>query len=286
MATVPTRHPIDPLPAFSDILRDNESFAQGVQDGMGNSINKWFDDLMIQSGVRVGPSLMLTFCMFFGVVLGGLVLVLLENPWSTIVAGVVGTIAPVVVVGVMRQRRQKQMIDQLPAMIDELARAAKTGRSIEQCWDLVALDTPAPLGDELTDCSNRMRMGEDLPQALHDLPGRTGIVTLSILVTALAVHQQTGGDLVSVLERLSETIRDRLLFLGKLRAATVGSRWTSILMLVLPPFIIAFFSFRDPTYFQQLMASDMGRTATIAGAVCELIGTLLILRILQNSQRS
>ena len=91
---------------------------------------------------------------------------------------------------------------------------------------------------------------------------------------------------MNVLERLSETIRDRLLFLGKLRAATVGSRWTAFLMLVLPPCIIAFFSFRDPTYFSQLMASDMGRTATISGVVCEIIGTLLILRILSGSQRS
>lgn len=286
MATTPTQQTIESLPAFSDIVRDNETFAVDQQGGLGNSINRWFDDLMLQSGVRVAPSLMMTFCLFFGVVLGGIVLVTLENPLSAIVSGFIGSVAPVVVVGIMRQRRQKQMMEQLPAMIDELARAAKTGRSIEQCWDLVAADTPAPLGDELTECSNRMKMGEDLPEALQGLPHRTGIITLNILVTALSVHQQTGGDLVNVLERLSETIRDRLLFLGKLKAATVGSRWTSFLMLALPPCIIAFFSFRDPTYFQQLMASDMGRAATISGVVCEIIGTLLILRILKNSQRS
>jgi tight adherence protein B len=286
MSTGFTRQHIDPLPAFSDILRDNESFAVNDEEGIGNSINTWFDDLMIQSGVGIGPSLMLTLCLFSGVVLGGVVLVTLENPLSAAVSGVVGAIAPLVVVTGLRQRRRKQMMDQLPAMIDELARAAKTGRSIEQCWELVAADTPAPLGNELTDCSHRMRMGEDMPNALRELPRRTGIITLNILVTALSVHQQTGGDLISVLERLSETIRDRLLFLGKLRAATVGSRWTSILMLVLPPLIIIFFSFQDPTYLPRLMASDMGRTATIGGVVCELIGTLLILRILQSSQRS
>ena len=286
MATVPTRQTIDSLPAFSDILRENQSFAVEQQSGVGNSINKWFDDLMLQSGLRIGPALLLTFCLFFGVVLGGVILVTLENPLSAIVMGFIGAIAPIVVVGIIRQRRQKQMMEQLPAMIDELARAAKTGRSIEQCWDLVAADTAAPLGEELTECSSRMKMGEDLPEALQGLPHRTGIITLNILVTALSVHQQTGGDLVNVLERLSETIRDRLLFLGKLRAATVGSRWTAFLMLVLPPCIIAFFSFRDPTYFSQLMASDMGRTATISGVVCEIIGTLLILRILSGSQRS
>lgn len=286
MSTGYARQPIEPLPAFSDILRDNQSFAVENEEGLGNSINNWFDDLMIQSGARIGPSLLLTISIFCAVTLGGIVLVTLENPLSAAVAGMVGAIAPVAVVAVMRQRRRKQMMDQLPAMVDELARAAKTGRSIEQCWELVAIDTPAPLGDELLDCSHRMRMGEDMSDALRALPRRTGIITLNILVTALSVHQQTGGDLVSVLERLSETIRDRLLFLGKLRAATVGSRWTSVLMLALPPLIIAFFSLQDPTYLQQLMASDMGRTATIAGVVCDLIGTAFILRILQSSQRS
>ena len=171
-------------------------------------------------------------------------------------------------------------------MIDELARAAKTGRSVEQCWELVANDTPEPLGEELKECARRMKMGEDLPQAIRELPYRTGLVTLNILVTALTVHHMAGGDLVSVLERLSQTIRDRLLFLGRLRAATVGSRATAMLMLALPVFIVTFFTLRDPEYIDNLMASDMGRKVTLGAIVMEVIGSLFILRILQNSQRS
>jgi tight adherence protein B len=178
------------------------------------------------------------------------------------------------------------MMEQLPAMIDELARAAKTGRSIEQCWELVAHDTPSPLGDELMDCSRRIRMGEDLPLSLRDLPVKTGLITLNILVTALSVHQQTGGDLVSVLERLSQTIRDRLLFLGRLRAATTGSRATAVLMIALPPAIITFFSLRDPEYLARLMDSPWGQGITISAIVMEIAGSAWILRILGNSQRS
>ena len=142
------------------------------------------------------------------------------------------------------------------------------------------------LGGEVQECSRRMKMGEDLPQAIHELPYRTGLITLNILVTALSVHQLTGGDLVSVLERLSQTIRDRLLFLGRLRAATVGSRATAVLMLALPVAIIIFFSLRDPLYVQKLMDSDMGRKVTLGAIAMEIVGSLFILRILQNSQRS
>ena len=129
-------------------------------------------------------------------------------------------------------------------------------------------------------------MGQDLSEAVNDLPYRTGIVTLNILVTALSVHQQTGGDLVSVLERLSQTIRDRLLFLGRLRAATTGSRATAVLMLVMPIVIALFFSMRDPEYLPKLMASSMGQTVTMIAIAMQMIGSIWIWTVLKNSQRS
>lgn len=287
MSTGFTQRTVQPLPGFSEILRDHETFGSGDEEGgVSDSINSWFDLLMLQSGMKVSPSMMLALSMLLGVVAGGTVMLVQDNPLTACLIGGLGAFGPVITAIIQRQRRQRQIMQQLPAMIDELARAAKTGRSIEQCWHFVANDTPQPLGDELMECSRRMAMGEDLSSALRELPTRTGVVTLNILVTALTVHQQTGGDLVSVLERLSQTIRDRLLFLGRLRAATTGSRATAVLMLALPPAIVLFFSLRDASYFPQLMASAWGRQITIAAVLMEAVGTLFILRILQNSQRS
>lgn len=278
---------IESMPAFADILGDRETFAVSDEEGgVGDAMNRWFDRLMIQSGMETTPSMMLALCLFFGLAFGGAIFVVQENLLTAALLALVGSAAPIGTAMVVRFRRSRKMMEQLPAMIDELARAAKTGRSIEQCWELVAHDTAAPLGDELMDCARRMRMGEDLPSALRDLPLKTGLVTLNILVTALSVHQQTGGDLVSVLERLSETIRDRLLFLGRLRAATTGSRATAALMLFLPPAIITFFSLRDPDYLPRLMQSPWGQGVTIGAVVMEVIGSLWILKILGNSQRT
>jgi tight adherence protein B len=287
MSTGLASSPSEPLPAFSKILRDQELFGSRNDDeSLGNSINIWFDTLMIQSGIGVGPSVMLFLCALSGMTLGGFVFIIQENLLSAMMLGTMGFVAPVAVTVFMRSRRQKLMMALLPSMIDELARAAKTGRSIEQCWELVGNDTPSPLGGELQECSRRMKMGEDLAQAIRELPYRTGLITLNILVTALSVHQSSGGDLVSVLERLSQTIRDRLLFLGRLRAATVGSRLTAILMLLLPVAIVIFFSVSDPLYVQKLMDSDIGRKVTLTAIAMEIFGSLFILKILQSSQRS
>src|SRR5258708_29266225 len=167
------------------------------------------------------------------------------------------------------------MLIQMPDMVDELARAARTGRSVEQCLMLVAHDTPAPLGTELNRCAGRLDLGIGMQGALADLPIRTGIVTTKVLAMALTVHSVSGGDLISVLERLSRTIRSRMLYLARLRASTAASRATAVLMLVIPPLVLGFFMFRDPEYFSKLFGIKWGRIITLLAAGLHIIRGVL-----------
>lgn len=283
---LPIYRPIESQPNFASILRHQERFATADDDKVSNRINTEFDRIMIQSSVDVSPTTLLMLCLLSGIVFGGLILVFQENPLTAAVGLAAGSMFPLLYVLFARIQRQRLMTQQLPSMIEELARAAKTGRSIDQCCAMVAEDTPEPLGSELRVCVRRMQMGEDIASSMRDLPDRTGLVALNILVTSLGVHQQTGGDLVMVLERLAQTIRDRLLFLGRLRAATIGSRWTAILMIALPPIIITFFMFRDTNYLTQLLSTYWGRFLTIAAAVLDLVGAVWVLSILRGSQRT
>lgn len=278
--------PIESQPSFSGILRHQERFSEPDDKGMSKQINAGFDRMMLQSNLDISPPTVVMLCMFGGIVFGGLILVLQENPLSASVGLLLGGAAPLLYVFFARMRRQRLMTQQLPGMIEELARAAKTGRSIDQCCAIVANDTPEPLGSELRVCARRMEMGEDIATAMRDLPERSGLVALNILVTSLSVHQTTGGDLVMVLERLAQTIRDRLLFLGRLRAATIGSRWTAILMISLPPLIITFFILRDANYLNQLLSTYWGRTMSITAVILQLVGSVAVLSILRGSQRS
>lgn len=287
MATdLSTYRPIESQPGFAGILRHQERFSEPDDTGMSKQINAGFDRMMLQSNLDISPPTVVMLCMLCGIVFGGLILVLQENPLSASVGLMLGGAAPLLYVFFARMRRQRLMTQQLPGMIEELARAAKTGRSIDQCCAIVANDTPEPLGSELRVCARRMEMGEDVATAMRDLPERSGLVALNILVTSLSVHQTTGGDLVMVLERLAQTIRDRLLFLGRLRAATIGSRWTAILMISLPPLIITFFILRDANYLNQLLSTYWGRTMSIVAVVLQLIGSVAVLSILRGSQRS
>ncbi|WP_437224866.1 type II secretion system F family protein [Planctomicrobium sp. SH661] len=271
---------------FSGILRQTETFAVPNDPSLGNQLNSWFDRLMLQSGMITSPTMVLALCLCSGLTLGGLMFVWQENLITTAMAAFLGFLIPIVVSMVVRARRQSMMVHQLPPMIDELSRAAKTGRSLENCLLQVATDTPNPLGAELRNCTRKLSLGLDIDEALAELPDRTGLVATSVLATALSVHRQTGGDLVRVLDRLSQTLRDRIQFQGRLKAATAASRATAFLMIILPPAILAFFVFRDPNYLTTLFASSWGSRCTILAFILEFIGAVWVIRVLQKSNQS
>lgn len=287
MATETLRAPqIQPRPEFAGILREQQNFGTGAGEKVGDQINDTFDKMMLQSGLEVSPPMILLLSMCSAITLGGVLFVVQENFLTAAMGFAFGMVLPYAWVVISRSRRQTKMMNQLPEMVDELARAGRTGRSIEQCFSMVADDTVSPLGDELRLCAKKLDMGVGLRAALDELPTRTGLVSLNILVMALSVHQVGGGDLVGVLERLSHTIRERIQYLGRLRAATAASRATAVLMIALPPAILGFFMLRDPEYLSKLMSATWGRNLTIIAVVLDIIGIVWVLRIMKSSQRT
>ncbi len=276
---------IDPRSEFAGILKEHTAFGNPEGSGGGDRLNSWFDRLLIQSGTEMDGTVLMLLSVMGSIFLGGLAFVIQENLLTTAMGGMVGFVVPIAVLMFLKQRRQSMMLKQTPDMVDELARAARTGRSLHDCFRIVAEETPEPLGSELRTCSRRLRFGLGFEDALSSLPERTGLVALSVFSTALIIHEQIGGDLVEVLERLARTIRDRLTFLGRLKTMTTAGRATAILMLALPPAIFAFFVIRDPAYLNNLMAAEWGRRVTILAVVLDVVGSLWIVRVLKTSQR-
>lgn len=285
IAPNPTLLSLDRRPEFSGLLKDDNQFARGDSDGIGESFNGWFDALMIQSGIRTSPSLWLGLCLLCSLALGGAVLVATERPFVTAAAALIGLSVPMIGASIARSRRQKAIMEQLPGMADELSRCARSGRNLEHSFMLVAADTPSPLGDELRVSARRMEMGLDVGSAVKDLATRTGVSTLTMFTSALTVHQDTGGDLISVLERLATAVRDRLHFVARQRAATIASRMGAILMVVIPVLVMSFYLFRDPDYLTSLTGSFWGRLSLWTAIVFQVVGCLLVFRILSRSAR-
>ena len=148
--------PIAPRPEFAGILREDVRFADAERDDLANVLNAWFDRLMLQSGLAFSPAVLTLLCIFAAVTVGGTAFVIREDLLLTALAAMIGFALPIVSAVAIRYRRVSTMMRQLPGALDELARAARTGRSLERCFERVAYDTPQPLGDELRLCAARI----------------------------------------------------------------------------------------------------------------------------------
>lgn len=271
--------------SFQGILKEDERFSSGQNAGTSDAINGSFDRLMLQSGIKTPPTVWLLLCVVLALALGGVVFLITERIFPACLGAAIGVLFPIGVAAVMRSRRQKLIMEQLPGMAEELSRAARTGRNVENSFRMVAADTPSPLGDELRLAARRTDMGLDLSNAIRDLPERTGVATLTMFTSAVSVHQDTGGDLIVVLDRLAASIRDRLHFVNRMRAATIASRLGAVLMIVVPPLVILFHSLRQPGYLDALSTSFWFRLAFWTGVILQCIGAFFVFRILKQSSR-
>jgi tight adherence protein B len=272
-------------PEFSGVLREDYAYARGDGQGTGDAVNGSFDRLMRQSGIQTAPPVWLSLCLLSGVALGGLAWLVTERVSVSSFMAIAGLLLPIVTAMILRSRRQRAIMNQLPGMAEELARSARAGRNLEQSFRLVAADTASPLGDELRWSARRMDMGLDIASAVRDLSDRTGVSTLTVFSSAVSVHQETGGDLISVLERLATAVRDRLHFVSRQRAATIAARLGTAMMVVIPVLVVSFYVFRDANYLNTLLNSFWGRLSLWMGIVLQIAGGLLVLRILRRSAR-
>lgn len=272
-------------PEFSGLLRENQQFSTGSGKGMSESVNGWFDRLMIQSGTHTSPMVWLGLSFLSAVAFGGMTMILSDRGIPSAFLALMGLLLPIGLAIYLRNRRQTAIMAQLPGMADELARSARAGRNLEQSLLLVAGDTPAPLGDELKVSARRMEMGLDVASSVRDLADRTGVSTLTMFSSALSLHQDTGGDLILVLERLATAVRDRLHFVARQRAATVASRWGASMMILIPFVVMMIYTVWYPDYLTQLTDSSWGRRSLWFGITGLLTGSFFVYRILARSAR-
>jgi tight adherence protein B len=276
---------IERRPEFSGLLKEEEQFAQGTGEGASEAVNGWYDRLLLQSGIQTSPGVWLGLSLVLGLGFGSALQFALERPVVSVAGAILGLALPVVLAVVLRSRRQSAILQQLPPAAEELARFARSGRNLQQSFVLVAADTPSPLGDEFRLSARRMEMGLEPADAVRDLVDRTGVNALTMLTSAIAVNQETGGDLILVLERLSTSVRDRLHFVSRQRAATIASRLGAMMMVAVAFGVVGFYTFRDPGYLNALFSSYWGRLSFWAGVVLQLVGSLLVYRILGRTAK-
>ncbi|MFI9615644.1 type II secretion system F family protein [Streptomyces sp. NPDC052023] len=130
-------------------------------------------------------------------------------PFFGPIAGLLGIWAAVQFLNWQRQKRIEKFINQLPELARILANATQAGLALRTAIGMAAEELEAPAGEELAKVADQLSVGASMDEALGEMAERLPSRELVVLVTTLVLSNRAGGQLVSALRNLTETLEER-----------------------------------------------------------------------------
>ncbi|HAF54738.1 MAG TPA: pilus assembly protein [Thauera sp.] len=188
-------------------------------------------------------------------------------------------LSPSLVFRWLRVRRIEQLERQLPDALQMLAGTARAGLSLPAAIRQVSTELTPPLQQELLLVQHEQRLGVALDDALENLARRIPAQPVKLMVSAMRIANETGGSLAETLERTAGTLRSQHAMELKIRALTAQGKLQAWVVGLLPVFLLWVLARMEPEAMSLLWTTQLGWGVLGAVIVMELIGVLLIRRI-------
>ncbi|MCJ7520580.1 MAG: type II secretion system F family protein [Anaerolineaceae bacterium] len=203
------------------------------------------------------------------------------NILGGILLAAITIIVPPILLDRAIDQRQQKFHNQLLDVLLLITGAVQAGYSLMQALDLAVKEVPAPASEEFGRVLHEIRFGISLEGTLFNLAERMASDDMQIVVTAIIINSQVGGNLSTVLESTISTIRDRMHLVGEIRSLTSYARYVGN-FLSLMPFIMGFIIFlMAPDFFDTVKTSMLTRAILLMALLGLIIGNIWIRRIIK-----
>lgn len=182
----------------------------------------------------------------------------------------------------LRRRIHKRKIEfekQLVDVLVLLSGAVRAGFSLLQALEVVVREMKPPSSDEFQRVITEVGLGLSLSQSLKNLCTRMQNEDLNLLVTVIDIQYQVGGNLTTMLDAVTNTIRERTRLFSEVRVLTTQQRYTGYLLTLLPFFIGALLFLMNPDYMMRLFESRTMLCIPLGALVGIILGNIVIRRI-------
>jgi len=209
-------------------------------------------------------------------ILGAAGYVFLQSQIFIVLGVIIGIAIPNFILKTRAKVRVMKFNDQLLDAINMLSSCIKGGLSLLQGLEVLVEEMPAPMNQEMGLVVRENKMGIPLEECLKRLEKRMNIDELGLVVNALLVARETGGELPKVFSRLTVTIRDNRKLRESIKTLTLQGRMQGIIMSFLPIVFVIWVLSVNKHHFDIMLNSDLGRMLLIAAVIMQAVGMLLI----------
>ena len=237
------------------------------------------DNLLVQGDIPMRVGAYFSLMLVVGAAAGLGAIKLTGILWLAPPAFVLFFAAPVFYARHRKVKRIRDFERQFPDALDMLTGALRAGLALSGAIQVVADESPDPVGREFSILSEETRLGLDMKEALLKLAGRVDSAELHLFVTAIIMQRETGGNLAEVLEGTAAVIRDRFRILGDVRAMTAHARLSGFILSTLPLGMAGIILFVAPQYLKGLWEDPFGPALVMCALALQVIGFLIMRRI-------
>ena len=167
-----------------------------------------------------------------------------------------GFMAPRIYVKQAAKKRLKDFDNQLGDTLNLWVNALRSGYSVLQAMETIAAESPPPVSVEFERVVQEVRLGMTLEQALDNLMIRIPSDDMDLVVTAVNVQREVGGNLAEILAIISHTIRERVRIRGEIATLTAQVTMSGYVISGLPVALTLFLRMSNPGYINELFISE------------------------------
>ncbi len=173
-----------------------------------------------------------------------------------IAGAVVGFFIPRIYLNMQQGKRLIKFNDQLSDMLNLMVNGLRAGYSTMQAMEAVSKELPPPICDEFRRVVQEMQLGVAMERALDNLLVRIPSPDLDLVVTAINVQREVGGNLAEILDTISHTIRERVRIKGEIRVLTSQVMYSGRFLAVMPLVLFGALYMMNRAYFMIFFAPE------------------------------
>lgn len=194
--------------------------------------------------------------------------------------GVITGSFPIIWLIFRRKRRFAKFGKQIPDALGLIARALRSGHSLNAGLHMVAEEMAAPISVEFSRAYEEQNLGIPIEAALKNMLKRMPNLDLKFFVTAVSIQRQTGGDLAEIIDKICEVVRERFKILGMVQALTGEGRLSGAVLMGLPIALFIAVYCINREYVMLLFTHPMGKQMIGFAIIMQIFGAFAIKKII------
>jgi tight adherence protein B len=191
----------------------------------------------------------------------------------------IGLILPPIVVARTKSKRMASFETQLGDSLSVIGNCLKAGFTFYQSMESIVNEMPNPISKEFGKVLREVKLGISMERALLNMVDRLKNDDLELLVSALNIQRQVGGNLAEILENIDATLKERIRIKGEIKVMTATGRISGIIIGLIPVVMLGALMLINPSYVRLFFETTIGICMLVAAAIMEMIGFLAVKKV-------